>query len=114
MKVTLARDGDSLLAGEVLVAAGGSGNGIACEGRVSVAGGEEERERGHVPYEAKLMEYEARVLLRARAVGIITHRECGNDGVEGRRRSRPPERQGACAERGVMRGCSRNAGGGAQ
>jgi two-component system chemotaxis response regulator CheB len=79
LKVKLARDGDSLLPGEVLIAPPSKHLIIPARGRVALAGGDPRE--GHVPSGNSLLESAAKVYGR-RSVGIVLT-GMGNDGADG-------------------------------
>jgi two-component system, chemotaxis family, protein-glutamate methylesterase/glutaminase len=79
LRVKLARDGDSLVPGEVLVAPPGKHMIIPTRGRVSLISGDPRD--GHVPSGSSLLESAARVYGR-RTVGMVLT-GMGNDGAEG-------------------------------
>jgi len=79
LRVRLARDGDSLLPGDVLVAPPGKHMVIPSRGRVSLQGGE--TRDGHIPSGTALLESAARIYGR-RTVGIVLT-GMGTDGAEG-------------------------------
>jgi two-component system chemotaxis response regulator CheB len=79
LKVKLAREGDSLMPGEVLVAPPGKHLIIPARGRVSLAGGD--AREGHVPSGSTLLESAAKVYGR-RTVGVVLT-GMGNDGADG-------------------------------
>lgn len=79
LKVKLARDGDSLLPGEVLIAPPAKHLLIPARGRVSLVGGD--AREGHVPSGSTLLESAAKIYGR-RSVGIVLT-GMGNDGAEG-------------------------------
>jgi len=79
LKVKLARDGDSLLPGEVLIAPPAKHLIIPARGRVALVGGD--ARDGHLPSGSSLLESAAKIYGR-RSVGIVLT-GMGNDGAEG-------------------------------